>query len=284
MISVIIPTHNRATFLREAVQSVLDQGYLQPSNRLASCELIVVDDGSTDNTKDIVASFGSKVKYTFQSHQGVSAARNFGLSLASGDFIAFLDSDDLWKEDKIEIQMSFMKAFPHAKACYTEEIWIRRGVFVNPKKKHQKYSGWIFDKVLPLCLISLSSALFRKEVFEEIGQFDDNFPACEDYDFGIRLAHRYPIYLLSRPLIIKRGGHPDQLSRKYWGLDRFRIRALEKALSLDLTPDQMKLVKQEIVRKSCIVANGLKKRKKTGEVQKYTVLIEKYEDELKEAV
>ncbi len=278
MISVIIPTYNRATFLRECIQSVLNQGYLQPAERSSSWELIVVDDGSTDNTKDIVASLGDKVIYSFRPHQGVSAARNFGLSLAKGDFIAFLDSDDLWKEDKIEIQMSFMKAFPRAKACYTEEIWIRRGVFVNPKKKHQKYSGWIFDKVLSLCLISLSSALFRKEVFEEIGRFDNNFPACEDYDFGIRLAHRYPIYLLSRPLIIKRGGHPDQLSRKYWGMDRFRIRALEKALRLDLTPDQMKLVKREIVRKSRIVANGLKKRKKMEEVRKYMLLIQKYSD------
>lgn len=282
MISVIIPTYNRASFLLEAIQSVLNQDAFQLTEASSLFELIVVDDGSTDNTKDTVASFGERVRYQVQLNQGVSAARNLGLRLASGDFIAFLDSDDLWKEDKIANQMSFMKAFPRAKACYTEEIWIRREVVVNPKKKHRKYSGWIFEKVLPLCLISLSSALFRKEVFEEIGSFDEDFPACEDYDFGIRLAHQYPVFLLSRPLIVKRGGHPDQLSRKYWGMDRFRIQALEKALCLDLNLKQKMLVKQEIVRKSCIVANGFRKRKNMDEARKYTALIEKYENELKE--
>ena len=143
MISVIIPTYNRASFLRESIQSVLDQKAFQSPEIPLSFELIVVDDGSTDNTKDTVTAFEKSVRYHFQPNQGVSAARNLGLRLARGDFIAFLDSDDLWKEDKITHQMSYMKAFPRAKACYTEEIWIRRGVAVNPKKKHQKYSGWI---------------------------------------------------------------------------------------------------------------------------------------------
>jgi glycosyltransferase involved in cell wall biosynthesis len=236
----------------------------------------VIDDGSTDNTKEIVKSFGNKMKYHFQEHKGVSAARNLGLDLAQGDYIAFLDSDDLWKKEKISIQMSFMNAFPKAKVCYTEEIWIRRGVFVNPKKKHRKYSGWIFDRVLPLCLISLSSALFRREIFEETGKFDEELLVCEDYDFGIRLALKYPVYFLSKPLIIKRGGHPDQLSRKYWGMDRFRIKALEKALHLDLTPHQEMLVRQEIVKKCQILGSGFEKRNNKDEARKYLSLIDKY--------
>lgn len=274
MISVIIPTYNRASFLKEAIESVLVQEYFQRPHRF-SYELIVVDDGSTDQTQDVVASCGKSVKYYFQEHKGVSAARNLGLELTSGDFIAFLDSDDLWKKEKIGIQMGFMKAFPQAKICYTEEIWMRRGLLVNPKKRHRKYSGWIFDKVLPLCLISLSSALFRRDVFEEIGKFDENLPACEDYDFGIRLAQKYPVYFIPRPLIIKRGGHPDQLSRKYWGMDRFRIYALEKALHLGLHPDQERLVKQEIVKKCQILVKGCKKRNKMSEVIKYMSFIEK---------
>ncbi|MFQ6110097.1 MAG: glycosyltransferase family 2 protein, partial [Candidatus Aminicenantales bacterium] len=189
-----------------------------------------------------------------------------------------LDSDDLWRKDKIGVQMGFMKAFPDAKVCYTDEIWIRQGVFVNPRKKHRKYSGWIFDKVLPLCLISLSSALFRRDVFEEIGGFDEGLPACEDYDFGIRLARKYPVHFIPKPLIIKRGGHPDQLSRKYWGMDRFRIHALEKALQMDLTSEQERLVRQEIVRKSEIVAKGFMKRNRNAEARKYLTLIEKYKE------
>ncbi len=275
MLSVIIPTYNRSSFLGEAIQSVLDQEFFRAHPDF-SYEIIVVDDGSTDNTKQVISSFGKRVNYHYQKHKGVSVARNLGLELAQGDYIAFLDSDDLWKKEKIGVQLSFLRAFPQAKVCYTDEVWIRRGIYVNPKKKHQKYSGWIFDKVLPLCLISLSSALFRREVFEEIGKFDENLPACEDYDFGIRLAQKYPVYFLPQALILKRGGHPDQLSRKYWGMDRYRIQALEKALLLELSSGQQKLVKQEIVKKCRILVNGFKKRKKEKEAKKYLFLIKKY--------
>lgn len=282
MISVIIPTYNRAVCLREAIDSVLNQDYFQISTHPGGFELLIVDDGSTDETAEIVKSYGSLLSYHYQAHQGVSAARNRGLSLAKGEFIAFLDSDDLWLKEKISVQMNFMMAFPGAKICCTEEIWIRKGKRVNPKKKHQKHSGWIFDKVLPLCLLSLSSAVFRREVFEEIGNFDERLPVCEDYDLSLRLAQRYPIYFLSNPLIIKRGGHSDQLSRKYWGLDRFRVQSLQKTLSLCLTPEQEFLVKREIVSKCRILVRGFEKRGNWGEVKKYRELIRRYEKELLE--
>jgi glycosyltransferase involved in cell wall biosynthesis len=275
MISVIIPTYNRASFLGEAIQSVLNQDYFV-RNGPSSFELLVIDDGSTDNTEEIVRSFANKMRYYFQEHKGVSAARNLGLDLARGDYISFLDSDDLWKKEKISIQTSFMNAFPKAKVCYTEEIWKRHGVFVNPKKKHRKYSGWIFGRVLPLCLISLSSALFRREVFDKVGKFDEELLACEDYDFGLRLALKYPVYFLPKSLIIKRGGHSDQLSRKYWGMDRFRVKALEKVLDLDLTPYQEMLVRQEIVKKCQILAIGFEKRDNKAEASKYSSLRDKY--------
>jgi len=251
------------------IDSVLEQDY-------KNFELIVIDDGSTDNTHDILNSYQNDFLVLKQNNKGVSSARNAGLQQASGDFIAFLDSDDLWKRDKIRVQMSLMNAVSRAMMCYTEETWIRHGIFVNPKKRHRKYSGWIFDKVLPLCLISLSSALFRKEVFEKIGAFDEDFPVCEDYDFGIRLAHRYPAYFLTRPLIVKRGGHEDQLSQRYWGMDRFRIKALEKALTMDLSPHQKGLVRAEVVTKSRVLANGYAKRGKTTEAEKYRKLIDVY--------
>ncbi len=276
MLSVIIPTYNRADFLVEAIESVLAQDFLNTSACSSSFEFLVVDDGSMDHTREVVESFGQRVKYHYQENKGVGAARNTGLKQTQGEFVAFLDSDDLWKENKISTQMEFMKSHPDAMMCCTEEIWIRHGVFVNPKKKHRKYSGWIFDKVLSLCLLSLSSALFRRRVFDEIGNFDEDFPVCEDYDFGIRLAHRYPIHFLSQPLIVKRGGHSDQLSKKYWGMDRFRVKALEKALQLNLTPQQDEKVKKEIVKKSRILALGFQKRNKMSEVETYKRLIEEY--------
>jgi glycosyltransferase involved in cell wall biosynthesis len=277
VISIIIPTCNRAPFLKEAIQSVLDQDYFISSNLAALFELLIIDDGSTDNTKEIVMAFGDRVKYHYQRNKGISASRNLGLRLAKGDYIAFLDSDDLWNKAKLRMQMNLMKHLSRVKACYTEEIWIRKGIKVNPKKKHQKYSGWIFDKVLPLCLLSLSSALFKREVFEEVGHFDEELPVCEDYDFGIRLAQKYPVYLIPRPLIVKRGGHPDQLSKKFWGMDRFRIKALEKALNLGLTSQQEELIKQEIMRKCRILARGFEKRNNQEECRKYLNLLEKYE-------
>ncbi len=274
MITVIIPTFNRARFLKEAVQSVLDQDYFREPGTTRLFEIIVVDDGSTDETGEVVQSFACDIRYIYQENRGVSAARNVALQRARGDFIAFLDSDDLWKRDKIGVQMSLMNTVSRTMMCYTEETWIRHGIFVNPKKRHQKYSGWIFDKVLPLCLISLSSAVFRREVFEKIGSFDEDLPVCEDYDFGIRLAHRYPVYFLTRSLIVKRGGHGDQLSQRYWGMDRFRIKALEKALSMDLSPHQRGLVQTEIVKKSRVLVNGFAKRGKTADAEKYRKLID----------
>lgn len=282
MISVIIPTYNRAHFLGEAIHSVMEQDYFKRHTSSDSFELLVIDNRSTDETKKVVKSFGKAVKYHFLELRGVSGARNLGLSLSKGKYIAFLDSDDLWKKDKISSQMSVMNNLPETMICYTEEIWIRRGKFVNPKKKHKKYSGLIFDKVLPLCLLSLSSAMFRREVFEEVGVFDEKLPACEDYDFCIRVAQKYPLHLITKPLIIKRGGHPDQLSQRYWGMDRFRVKALEKALNLDLTPLQERLVRQELFRKCQILKRGFQKRNRKTEAREYEELIKKHKLEEEE--
>jgi glycosyltransferase involved in cell wall biosynthesis len=280
VISVIIPTYNRTDMLRESVQSVLDQDVFRDGSE--PYELIVVDDGSEVETGRVLREFEGRLTYFAREHRGVSAARNFGLARSSGEMIAFLDSDDLWKPDKIRVQAGFMKTFPEAVACYTEEIWIRHGRRVNPHDKHRKYSGWIFDKVLPLCLLSLSSALFRSRVFDELGMFDEDLPVCEDYDFGIRLARKYPLHLIPRPLIEKRGGHPGQLSHEYWGMDRFRIAALEKALALDLTGEQRELVRREIIRKGRILAAGFSKRNKRPEARRYQAIIKKYETERRE--
>jgi len=172
--------------------------------------------------------------------------------------------------------MRFFQQNPEAVVVCTEETWIRRGVRVNPRRKHRKFSGWVFAEFLPLCLLSLSSALFRRRLFEEIGDFDEDLPACEDYDLGIRMAQRFPVYYLPEALIVKRGGHPDQLSHKYWGMDRFRVRALIKALDLDLTARQEQLVKQELARKCRILIHGFRKRGKQAEADTYQKLLETY--------
>jgi GT2 family glycosyltransferase len=198
------------------------------------------------------------------------------LRLASGEFIAFLDSDDLWLKDKIQVQLNYLKAFPEARFCLTEEIWLRKGRRVNQARKHQKYSGWVLKKVLPLCLLSLSAAMFRRELFDEVGKFDEGLPVCEDYDLGIRIALRYPYHFIQTPFIIKRGGHPDQLSRRYWGMDRWRLQVLEKALKLAFRVEDQELIRGEIQRKCQLLINGFQKRGKMQEAEYYMKIREEY--------
>lgn len=253
LVSVIIPTFNRAHVVHEAIESVLTQTY----SRL---EVIVVDDGSDDQTSKVVRAFGAAVAYIQQPHAGVSAARNRGVTASQGAYLAFLDSDDLWLPGKIAAQVALFEQQPRTHVCYTDEIWIRRGVRVNPGRVHQKHSGWIFLPSLPRCIISPSSIMMRRTLWERLGGFDEALPACEDYDLWLRLTAVEPVALLPERLIVKRGGHADQLSRCVPVLDQYRITALEKALTMKLTTAQRQAVLDQLVRKCTIVAQGARKR------------------------
>jgi glycosyltransferase involved in cell wall biosynthesis len=269
-VSIIIPTHNRKAFVQEAVDSVLAQTY-------EDYELIVVDDGSADDTGEALKRYEKRLHYLYQTNQGVSAARNDGLAHARGEFIAFLDSDDLWLPKKLAKQVAYMDQHPEAQICYTDEIWIRRGKRVNPKKRHAKYSGEIYRRCLPLCIISPSSALMRRGLFEQVGTFDPGLPVCEDYDLWLRVAARFPIFFISQRLIVKRGGHPDQLSRQHWGIDRYRVMALGKILEAGVLPPELReLTIQELHRKVRVLTNGYLKRGKEGEAKDLQGLLERY--------
>ncbi len=270
-VSVIIPTYNRLPMLKEAVQSVLAQDY-------EDFELMVVDDGSTDGTSEVMKQYGGRVKVIqHQENRGVSAARNRGILQAKGKYIAFLDSDDLWVKGKLKIQVAFLDENPHYSLCYTDEIWIRRGKRVNPMKKHSKYSGWIFEKCLPLCIISPSSVMMRKTLFSTVGLFDEALPVCEDYDFWLRLSIRFPIFFINKKLIIKRGGHPDQLSNRSWGNDRYRVIALEKILSEPcLKPEEKAMVLNEMKRKCQVLSQGFLKRGNELEGRYYQEVMRRY--------
>ncbi|MDI7260605.1 MAG: glycosyltransferase [Thermodesulfobacteriota bacterium] len=270
-VSIIIPTYNRLPMLKEAVHSVLTQDF-------EDFELIVVDDGSTDETGEEMKQYGGKVRVLRQDeNRGVSAARNRGLLLARGKYIAFLDSDDLWVKGKLKIQVAFLDENPQYPLCYTDEIWIRRGKKVNPMGKHGKYSGWIFEKCLPLCIISPSSAMMRKNLFSKVGLFDEALPVCEDYDFWLRVSARFPVFFISRKLIIKRGGHPDQLSNRSWGNDRYRVIALEKLLSEPyLNTEERGRVLEEMKRKCQILHKGFLKRGNELEARRYQEIMRQY--------
>lgn len=254
MVSVIIPSYNRALFLKEALDSVLLQKNVE-------MEVIVVDDGSTDNTSAIVESCGHSIRYYYQPNAGVSAARNAGIKIARGEWLAFLDSDDLWLPGKLEIQLDFLRRQPSVKICQTEELWIRNGHRQNPKKYHKKPAGYCFPALLERCLVSPSAVMIHREIFDQVGLFDETLPACEDYDLWLRIGSRRPIGLVERPLIVKRGGHPDQLSTSTAALDKYRIRSLIKMLrSETLSSDQQALTLAMLAKKCRVYGRGCLKR------------------------
>lgn len=266
-VTVIIPTYNRREKLRKALHSVLAQ-------RDVSFELIVVDDGSSDGTAEMIAKEFPSVTYLYQKNQGPAAARNRGMERARGEWIAFLDSDDEWMPGKLAAQLEFFSRHPDYKICQTEEIWIRNGRRVNPRKKHQKFGGWIFEKCLPLCIVSPSAVMMHRRLLEEVGLFDESLPACEDYDLWLRIASRLPIGLIERPYVLKYGGHADQRSREFPAMDRFRIASLAKLLGSGiLTQGQAEAARQMLQIKSRIYTAGALKRGKKGEAERFRRLV-----------
>lgn len=337
--TVIIPTHNRKEFLKIAVESVLSQTF-------RDFEIIIVDDGSTDNTKEVLDEYlkgiGAKVKgvgerrsqshkvtesqdimspchkvtrsqvnslnsstralhytqyvipntkfthytlnaipytlnirYYYQHNKGPAVARNKGLREAKGEFICFLDSDDRFRREKLEVTYNYIKKYPGYKIFHTEEIWYRNGMLLPHKSYHKKPEGEVFRNALKICCISISTACIKKEVFEEVGYFDETLPVCEDYDFWLRATAKYPVKLIPKFLTIKEGGHPDQQSKKYPALDRYRVYAIKKLLESGvLNKKQRGIALDELKNKCGIYIQGAMKRGKTKEVEYYKKLLE----------
>lgn len=265
MVSIVITTYNRRAFLKEAVLSVLDQDYQDK-------EIIIIDDGSTDGSFEEVRKF--PLRYVWKQNGGISSARNMGIGVSNGEFIAFLDVDDLWKKGKLTKQVQTMIE-NQIDISYTDEIWIRNGERLNQRGRHRKYSGLIFERCLPLCIISPSSVVIKRNVFDEVGLFDEDLPVCEDYDMWLRITSRYPVLFIDKLFIIKRGGHQDQLSRAYEAIDRFRIQSLTKIIQSNTLSTKMRTAALNELKKKCrIYAMGAKKR---GRFQESNAYIQLYE-------
>jgi GT2 family glycosyltransferase len=279
LVSVIIPVFNRAWILRRAVESVLAQDYPR-------LELIVVDDGSTDETPRLL----DKLRMEFedgraaaelrdfvilrQENRGVSAARNRGLREARGEWIALLDSDDAWHAAKTRLQLEALRA-EGMRISQTGEIWIRRGTRVNPPARLAKRSGDLFEQCLDHCAISPSAVMLEKSLLDEVGWFDEDYPACEDYELWLRVTARHPVGLLPDPLITKYGGHEDQLSATIPTLDRYRIQAIVKIIeSGALTERQSEMARAELAKKSRVYVNGCLKRGRDAEAARVLALVE----------
>ena len=274
-VSAIIPTFNRQELLRRALNSIQAQTFRDsPQKQGQSLEIIVIDDGSQDGTREMIEKEFPAARYFYQENQGPSAARNLGIREARGEWIAFLDSDDEWMPGKLAAQMEFFAAHPEIKIAQTEEIWIRNGKRVNPMNKHRKRGGFIFEECLPLCIISPSAVMIHKTLFQEVGLFDESLPACEDYDLWLRIAARHAVGLIDVPYVVKYGGHADQRSHEFPAMDRFRIQALAKILkSGALGPAQEKAARAMLEEKSRIYIQGALKRGKEDEAQSTRVIL-----------
>ncbi len=265
-LSIIIPTFNRQPVLSRAINSVMRQSYL--SDR-SDWELILVDDGSTDSTEAWARDTYPNLVYLKQDNAGVSAARNQGLRQACGEWIALLDSDDEWLAHKLETQFALIDQ-TGLKVCHTEEIWIRDGVRVNQMNKHRKVGGWIFERCLPLCAMSPSSIVIHRDVFECVGEFDESLPACEDYDLWLKISCQYEVAYVEQACINKYGGHADQLSRQHWGMDRFRVLALENLLTQNsvLSTRDFEAARGMLLKKLGILLKGALKHKNADLVER----------------
>ncbi len=269
VVSTIIPVFNRAQLLLEALHSVLRQKDFGDD-----FEIIVVDDGSTDNIAEVLAGLPGKIRYVRQEHSGVSAARNRGITESRGEWIAFLDSDDLWLPGKLSTQMRFFSKNPDTPLCQTEELWIRNGRHINPRKYHKKPHGYCFPLLLERCLVSPSAVVIHRRIFDLVGFFDESFPACEDYDLWLRIGCRFPVGLVDSPLVIKRGGHPDQLSATVPNLDKYRIEAIVKLLGSEaLNADQRCAAEVILEKKREVYSGGCRKRGNISEAERVDALV-----------
>ena len=268
MVSVIIPVFNRRELLQRAIESVSRQS-------TEGLEIIVVDDHSTDDIESICNHL--HCRYLRNSGRGVSAARNTGIAAAKFSYLAFLDSDDEWLPEKIEVQLQYMKERPHLQLSHTNETWMRHGKEVPQKAKHKRSGGKIFEHCAELCVISPSTVMAHRSLFNEIGFFDEDFPVCEDFDLWLRVTSDREVGFIEMSLTVKHGGHSDQLSLKHHSMDLWRVRALAKHIGHPLlAPHETHALERSLKSKAEILLMGFKKYPNPDaqrEVESYLVSI-----------
>lgn len=276
LITAIIPTYNRVAHLERAIASVVAQS--QPCS-----ELIVVDDGSTDGTAALVERLAAgatiPIRLLRQENRGAAAARNYGIRMAQGRLLAFLDSDDWWLPHKLALQTAALQAHPQVVIAHSREIWFRHGQRVNQKKKHDPPAGDIFSASLRMCVVGMSTVMARRELFDRYGMFTESLPCCEDYDLWLRVGSREPFLLVAEALTGKNGGRPDQLSAIHrLGMDVYRIRSLCGLVDGGgLTADQRRATIAELARKCQIYGRGCIKHGRIEEGQGYLDLAARYQ-------
>ena len=272
-ISVIIPTFNRAGLIKRSLASVLSQTFKE-------FEVLVIDDGSTDETYNVVKEFlgDKRVRYIYQGNLGVSAARNLGVSLSHYEWVSFLDSDDEWLPGKLEAQVNYSYENSNIEFIHTEENWIRNSKKVNQPKQYKKLGGNIFSHCLSLCAISPSTSLMTKRLFNDVGGFSNEYTVCEDFDLWLKITSKYEVGLVDEFLINKYGGHADQLSTKFFAMDLYRVRALANILGIRTLSEQKKSEVIRVIREKCkILLKGYEKHENYKDYDEVKSLILRFD-------
>jgi len=226
-VSIIIPCFNASATIGETLASIKKQTF-------KDFEVIVVNDGSTDDTNHILASHAEKLKSSLkiinQTNQGQTVAKNVGIRNSQGQFIAFLDSDDLWAPEKLEYQLAYMEPRPHLALCYTEGILINeKGDKIGVVNASSAHRGKCFDKLLVRNNIVASSVLIKREILDMVGLFDEDFKACENWDMWIRISKVSEIEYLARPLTYYRV-HLTNMSKNVDKMYTYRLKIIDKHL------------------------------------------------------
>lgn len=267
--SVIIPVYNRETLLTQALVSVIEQS-------LPPLEIIVADDGSTDNTVQVAEEMLSRSSIDWKvlnlDHSGLAGkVRNRAVQVAKGDWIAFLDSDDLWDKKKLSYQANFIAENPLLRLVHTREVWQRGDRIISQKKQKHHRQGDIFEDALVKCIIGPSTTVMKRELFDELGGFDDTIEIAEDYELWLRVTSREAVGYIENPLVTKRAGEWDQLSEKYNQIERFRLQGLEHLVESGWfrhncsDSSREKIAIEEYYRKCLIYSQGCAKRGKEDE-------------------
>jgi glycosyltransferase involved in cell wall biosynthesis len=242
-VSVYIPTYNYGRFLGEAIQSVLDQTF-------QDWELIVVDDGSTDNTREVVEAFDDpRIHYVYQENQGNPAARNTALRLVRGEYVACLDGDDIWLPEKLAKQVAQLDALPPTVGLVYSDLYVFNdgdgaitGRFLRGRRPPR---GRVLAQLLPerSAFIVDTVALIRREVFDEVGLYDESLHTYEDWEMWVRIANSYEVETLDEPLARFRR-HASSLSADVEKMYRHGHAAKTKVMeSYPLTPDERRALR-----------------------------------------
>ncbi len=261
-VSVIIHTYNNERFIAETVESVLNQTY-------KDYEIVVVDDGSVDGTRDALIPYMQKIMYHYKENGGIASAKNAGIGLSQAEFVAFLDHDDLWAPDKLQLQMECFNENPQVGLVYAKYTSFRDGKELRTKPE-KGYSGWIFKELLSKSFIQTSTVVVKRECLDAVGPYDESFSLGDEYDMFLRIARKFQCGFIDKGLTRYRV-HDTNASKNGFLFDNENLGVYKKVYNncTDLDGVEKKILRKRIARYSMKVAEGLYRQGKLEESKKY---------------